>query len=458
MTKKSKTKPKKEVKNPSTSSTSTENKALSTISPSGFAKVRVYNVGFGDCFLLTVPYSEKDGGDKRVLIDFGSRANPIGFKNVKKLVAEDINIQCGGDDKGKSGKLHAVVATHRHADHINGFAGEAGQIIKKLNPDLVLQPWTEDPKASKKWTGGTKLYFEGLKEAQIFAQQLSDNLHLNPEEKNFSIIKSHNETKFIAELNLANNEAIKNLTEMGSDPNKAEYLSYGKKTSLEEILPGVEVTVLGPPTIDDYPDILKKDDDPSEYWIFQNKLISYLTNLKIGSKKPKLFSKSKVVEKTELPPDAQWFTERLNLNRIEQLYKISTMMDASLNNTSLILLFNIKGKKLLFSGDAQLENWNYSLKVKNDLDKLKDVNLYKVGHHGSKNATPKTLWNNFDNKSDQKKPQRLQSVLSTKYGPYVSSDGTVPRADLVTALDQWSELTDTEKIGQQLYVDVEIKA
>lgn len=58
-------------------------------------------------------------------------------------IADDIKTQC-------SGKLHAVVATHRHKDHVSGFAttGDApGRIIASCHPDLVLQPWTEDPEA-----------------------------------------------------------------------------------------------------------------------------------------------------------------------------------------------------------------------------------------------------------------------------------------------------------------------
>ena len=73
-----------------------------------------------------------------------------------------------------------------------------------------------------------------------------------------------------------------------------------------------------------------------------------------------------------------------------------------MNNTSLILLFEVNGKKLLFPGDAQLENWSYAVKDADDADAtralLADVDVYKVGHHGSLNATPKKLlWEAFRN-------------------------------------------------------------
>src|SRR5512141_743697 len=103
--------------------------------------IRMYNVGFGDCFLLTFNYSKEK---RHMLIDFGSTSAPKGqAKDYMKRVAADIKAQCGS-------KLHIVVATHRHRDHISGFAtdGDAtGTTIAGLKPDCVIQPWTEDPSA-----------------------------------------------------------------------------------------------------------------------------------------------------------------------------------------------------------------------------------------------------------------------------------------------------------------------
>src|SRR5829696_8528671 len=98
-----------------------------------------YQVGFGDCFLLRFVY---DDGPRHVLIDFGTTKLPDGAPKDQMLrVARDIA------DKCREGGLTAVVATHRHADHISGFATKDGQgpgdVIRALNPKLVLQPWTE---------------------------------------------------------------------------------------------------------------------------------------------------------------------------------------------------------------------------------------------------------------------------------------------------------------------------
>ena len=72
-----------------------------------------------------------------------------------------------------------------------------------------------------------------------------------------------------------------------------------------------------------------------------------------------------------------------------------------MNNTSVILLFRIGKVSLLFPGDAQIENWQYALDNKANRQLLAGVDVYKVGHYGSLNATPKTLWEGFKKKSKE---------------------------------------------------------
>src|SRR6185295_9967935 len=91
------------------------------------------------------------------------------------------------------------------------------------------------------------------------------------------------------------------------------------------------------------------------------------------------------------PPSTRWFIERMKSIRGTQLLGIMRALDKVMNNTSLILLFEVGGKKLLFPGDAQIENWSYALSKPAVRKALAGVNLYKVGHHGSLNATPKSL-------------------------------------------------------------------
>jgi hypothetical protein len=135
--------------------------------------------------------------------------------------------------------------------------------------------------------------------------------------------------------------------------------------------------------------------------------------------------------------------------RGEQLLQIVRILDTAMNNTSVILVFEVGGKKLLFPGDAQIENWQYAFSQPKTGALLGTVNLYKVGHHGSLNATPKTLWNLFKNRSANKSaPKRMKSLMSTMVGKHGSEDrGTeVPRRKLVSALKSETELFSTEEL------------
>ena len=126
-------------------------------------------------------------------------------------------------------------------------------------------------------------------------------------------------------------------------------------------------------------------------------------------------------------------------------------MDDALNNTSVILLFEAGGKKFLFPGDAQWENWELAL-TKN-ADELKNVDVYKVGHHGSLNATPKTLWKAFTKKTeDSSAAGRLVTVMSTrsnsKHGS-TDNNSEVPRGLLVEELKKMS----AHRLTQELEPD-----
>jgi hypothetical protein len=83
------------------------------------------------------------------------------------------------------------------------------------------------------------------------------------------------------------------------------------------------------------------------------------------------------------------------------------------------------------------------------------VNLYKVGHRGRPNATPKSLWKLFKNKSDNKRtPNRLLSLMSTMEGKHgsVGSQPEVPRDKLV------HELITTQQLkGKDFFHDTIVK-
>jgi hypothetical protein len=136
--------------------------------------------------------------------------------------------------------------------------------------------------------------------------------------------------------------------------------------------------------------------------------------------------------------------------RGHQLLEIVRALDAQMNNTSVILLFEVFGKKLLFPGDAQLENWSYALEDAPDAaevrELLADVDVYKVGHHGSLNATPRTLlWEAF-RKREGKALHTLLSTLPGKHG-HTSRNTEVPRRTLLEALEEDSQLLNTNTLS-----------
>jgi hypothetical protein len=76
---------------------------------------------------------------------------------------------------------------------------------------------------------------------------------------------------------------------------------------------------------------------------------------------------------------------------------------------------------------------------------LQSIDLYKVGHHGSWNATPKKLWKLFKKKSSSSGPARLKTLMSTLEEVF-HEEHEVPRGKLVTELKRQSDLFSTQQI------------
>jgi hypothetical protein len=446
-------------------------------------EVRGYNVGFGDCFLLTFVYAEDK--KKHVLIDFGTMAAPTGKMPSSYMleVAEKIKEAC-------EGHLDAIVETHRHADHISGFAtGTAakkasGDVIRECTNDdtIIVQPWTEDPDARTDFKGPKgsvsqtpKAFVAQLENMHVVAESIVNEARRMNEEKmdaetdsgdageDVSDVGTTAGTRlmsrlaFIGEDNVKNLSAVKNLMSM-SKPKTHRYVYFGADSGLEAILPGVKVHVLGPPTIKQSNAVLKQRSvDKEEFWMLRQRFWATQRlaagDTASGEQGTPLFPKSKSIS---IPRTSRWFVRRLRGVRAKSLLELVTILDNILNNTSVILLFEVGGKKLLFPGDAQIENWSYALE--RSLPLLEDVDVYKVGHHGSRNATPMTLYNNFKKKGGESKKGRLMSLISTKTGKHGTSDShsEVPRTTLVKALKSETDYRSTQDVrttGDLCYVE-----
>jgi hypothetical protein len=159
-------------------------------------------------------------------------------------------------------------------------------------------------------------------------------------------------------------------------------------------------------------------------------------------------------ETDDVPLEATWFIQRMKEARAQQLFRVVTAMNNALNNTSVILLIEALGKKLLFPGDAQWEEWEYALEK--NAPELKQVDLYKVGHHGSLNATPKTLWRLMTGGRDNAKSLTtlLSTVTDSKHG-HEASNTEVPRRSLVKALRSKSDLRSTQVLERRTDLFIE---
>jgi hypothetical protein len=419
-------------------------------------EIRAYQVGFGDCFLLSFIYAENDS--RHVLIDFGTTGLPKrGATSVKPsqympLVAQDIARVCG--DKG----LTAVVATHRHEDHLSGYGtddatGKSGDIIKSLARRVVLQPWTVDPdaagdatKATRESSRSPKSFTAGLRDKQAIAQMIFDLAASKPVWMSASLQR---ELAFLGMENIANRSAVENLIAMGAAKGaKAVWAHHGSRSGLERLIPGVKVTVLGPPDLTQTESIRRqRQTDPDQFWhLLAGTTPAAANPIASGLGRGRTKKPSATV-----PVEGRWFRDRLQTLRGNQLLEIVRTLDDEMNNTSLILLFEVFGKKLLFPGDAQIENWSYALSEAPDAARtralLRGVDVYKVGHHGSLNATPKKLlWEGFTKRGPDK---RLKTVLSTMPGKHgkVANQTEVPRRTLLDALRNESDLAATTDLS-----------
>ena len=436
------------------------------------ACIRLYNVGFGDCVLLRLTYDDPAESIRSLLFDFGSTQQPPGAKkDHMERIATNIRSFSGG-------KLHVVVATHRHADHISGFGhSAAGPIIESLEPEIVVQPWTEHPDlpidalAPVDGSGAARLNLAGtLTNMQAFAAGAHrESVRL----KNVTgFPKSVAERlSFLGEMNLSNPAAVTRLMNLGK---KRVYVSYGDTLDLEDVLPGVSLEVLGPPTLEQSPAIARQTSKhATEFWHLAAawgraaaKGVAPPPGADAGpaAALPLLFPEA---EEKVLPQAARWLVPRVTRAHADSMLAILRTMDDVLNNTSLILLLRIGDTSMLFPGDAQIENWSYALFDAPDSAevraKLARTNVYKVGHHGSLNATPKTLWNGFSNKrpASPKDDIRLISVLSSRRGKHgdTRNDTEVPRIPLLEALRLQSTLVttlDSRRVVEPWMDDVKI--
>jgi len=384
----------------------------------GEFRIRMYRVGFGDFFLLTVP---TDDGPQHILIDCGvtpgkTKKGDIG--TIKDAVAHM------AEETGK--KLALIIVTHRHQDHIIGFSRSA-EIFQDFKVEAVwMSIWeTEyDPNDTRKKT--TSLAFDFQEELTSLALGMQQHLALfgsdSPDVDEIAAMLENATGIDQADLAAAAGAGAKKTTGKGGGTNKAslaflksglgiepKYYAKGDTPTLPAALKkaGLTAKILGPPPTDEV-DFLKLMD-------LKKNVGQFLGEANDGSGKKfdpfdlqfrataAAYPASAFREWKRASQDAPAAALEATLQAAQPtlLFTAAKTLDNFLNNQSLVVLFSFNDKTLLFAGDAQGGNWEYWMYggtptkapsvdqiEKDSRELLGHLDFYKMGHHGSTNATP----------------------------------------------------------------------
>jgi hypothetical protein len=107
-----------------------------------------------------------------------------------------------------------------------------------------------------------------------------------------------------------------------------------------------------------------------------------------------LFNHNLIVRENKVPKALLTAGKDLALDTLTNdsgLLAAASILERSVNNTSLFFVLDVGGTRFLFPGDAQYGAWEYVRSDPETLALITSVDFYKVGHHGSHNATPKAF-------------------------------------------------------------------
>jgi hypothetical protein len=403
--------------------------------------VRMFCQGLGDCFLVTIP----QGGTRpySILIDCGVAMGTPNADAIMKQVA-------AGIAKLTQGTVDLLVVTHQHWDHVSGFVHAAAELSGKNGIEFkhVWFAWTENGKDPLVQTLRAK--FGKAKLALARAFQAKSRFTATDPMSEMRLASLEGVLAFLGPGAATGTDAgpgtlaeamafPRQLVKADENPEAIDYLLPGRCETLPGarggLAAGIQAIVLGPPH--DAPKLMKvnpgrrtpetydkrKGDLPglSINWAW---LASAMTgdvplpgiagdpDDAVNQSRSQPFDPAwgMPLEEAERHPffSKRYFsTARENEGRRidgdwlwSGAQRLALQMDSYTNNTSLVLAFELPTSKrvLLFAADAQVGNWlswherTYETtdgRVLSAADLLANTVLYKVGHHGSHNATLK---------------------------------------------------------------------
>jgi hypothetical protein len=387
-------------------------------------RVRMYRPGLGDCFLISFFQA---GVEKHVLIDCGVYQGTPDSAAIMQAIASHIR-------KTTHHRLDLVVGTHEHADHLSGFQ-QAQDIFNQIAINRVWLAWTEDPvnPLAGKLRQERSLALNTLRAAvqlipddpALQSQTVRSLLDFFGAPANASAGVSS--AAFLAAT--SSSAARQALDYLASRADAiVTYCQPGEPPRTLEGLPGVRFFVLGPPTSET---LLKKTEPGKKaregYGLSDQ--VALVSSLLTAIQQVQGGFRSGSRNSQDFPFDPQFqvaleharqdpfFVEHygfgdgpdqgagwrhIDRDWLGVASELALRLDQATNNTSLVLAIELveSGQVLLFPGDAQVGSWLSWMDLCWDLpapdgatqtmhggDLIARTALYKVGHHGSHNAT-----------------------------------------------------------------------
>ncbi len=391
--------------------------------------IRMYRIGHGDCFLLALP---RDGGGDPVyvLIDCGYKpgSQSTEFLHGKSAsdIVEHLRDACGD-------RLDLAIATHEHQDHLNAIWKKRDPYFAQLAIDETWLAWTEKPddplavrlrKANHDQLlgliGARNRLALALGEGNPDVQQIDLLLGLETGEESDDFPTPEARFGAASPSESVNKQGLKLLKDKAAAARGVRYCYPGDGPLT---LPGtaVKVYVLGPP----YSEELIEDEDPKGAEGFPDDRPHGFSlgaaALSADGGEPPFAHRFGVPLQEASSGGSPFFTEhyghgdegesrrdgsevaddapfrRIEIDWLLAATEQALAMAQGTNNTSLVLAFELPNTKkvLLFVGDAQRGNWVSWAELKwmvegaqvTTRDLFGRTVLYKVGHHGSHNAT-----------------------------------------------------------------------